>query len=169
MSIQRPSLKLVLSLLDHKKSSAIDWFLFYLSSEEFFSNYAALSWEKLQLEEIFHEATKLFMKDIKLICESASPDKKPKPLLQYLRQGRGLLLLAGLRNVVDNADVFNDELCAVLLSLQSFLSKLEESLKRTGKKCELFREVLTPSCPEVSTSFVKKKSSTSNRTRRRRR
>ena len=170
MSDHRPSLKLILYLLDQRKSWAIDWFLFYISSNDFFTNYSALPWENLQLEEIFREATKLFIKDIKQICETASPDKNPQPLLLYLRQGRGLLLLAGLRNVADNAAVFNDELCAVLLSLQSFLTKLDESLQITGERCGLFHNVPAPSCPKVSTSFVKKKkSSTSSRTRRRRR
>ena len=163
----RPSLKLVLSLLGQKKTSAVDWFLYYLSSKDLLTPH---SLHIEQNAEVFHEASKLFVGDIKLICESASPDKNPKPLLQYLRQGRGLILLAGLRKILYVTPVFNDELCAVLLSLHSFLINLDATCLSDGERCDLFSQVPTPACPRVLTKFSrKKKFAASARTRRRKR
>ena len=64
---------------------------------------------------MFLEATKLFIQDIKTVCETVSPDVNPRPLKQYLSQGRGLILISGLQRTVSHAAVFNEELCPVLL------------------------------------------------------
>lgn len=104
---------------------------------------------------MFLEATKLFIQDIKTTCESLSPDVNPRLLKQYLSQGRGLVLLSGLQRTVRHARVFNEELCAVLLSLQSFILS-PRLTSDPGSECPLLSPVPWPGCPDgLRTSILK--------------
>ena len=165
-----PSLKLILSLLEQTSDVAVDWLLVHLASRQL-STYLESDPNSITCKAVFLESTKLFIQDIKTVCETVSPDVNPRPLKQYLSQGRGLVLLSGLQRTVRHARVFNEELCAVLLSLQSFL--LSPGLASDpASECPLLSPVPWPVCPDglrTSASFSKKRklSYRSNKVRRR--
>ena len=166
-----PSLKLILSLLEQTSDVAVDWFLVHLASQDL-RTYLESDPNPITCKSVFLEATKLFIQDIKTVCETVSPDVNPRPLKQYLSQGRGLILISGLQRTVDHAAVFNEELCAVLLSLESFLTSpgLSTDLD-PASECPLLSPVPWPECPDGKTpsSFSKKRkpSYRSSRVRRR--
>ena len=135
-----PSLKLVLSLLDTSGGAAVDWLLVHLAAPDLGTAHDAAT-----AKQIFHEVTKLFIQDIKTLCETASPDADPLPLRKYMCEGRGLVLLSGLQKTVARAAVFNEELAAVLLSLETFLS----SPAPAAAECPLLEKVTLPHfCPD---------------------
>ena len=144
LPVKSPSLKLVLSLLKQSSNTEIDWFLVHLASEDL-SRYLSNTSETATAKQIFHEATKLFIEDIKTICGN-TPENKPKLLTQYLSQGRGLLLISGLQKTVKKAAVFDEELCAVLLSLESFLSSPGINDGAIKDDCPLLDKVLNAEC-----------------------
>ena len=149
-----PSLKLILSLLEQTSDVAVDWLLVHLSSREL-STYLESDPNTITCKAVFLEATKLFIQDIKTVCETVSPDVNPRPLKQYLSQGRGLILISGLQRTVKHAALFNEELCAVLLSLQSFLSgpALASDID-PASGCPLLAPVSWPVCPDGQSSSV---------------
>ena len=136
-----PSLKLVLSLLDTSGGAAVDWLLVHLAAPDLGTAHDAAT-----AKQIFHEVTKLFIQDIKTLCETASPDADPLPLRKYMCEGRGLVLLSGLQKTVARAAVFNEELAAVLLSLETFLSSPAPA---PAAECPLLEKVTLPHfCPD---------------------
>ena len=139
-----PSLKLVLSLLDTSGGAAVDWLLVHLAAPDLGTAHDAAT-----AKQIFHEVTKLFIQDIKTLCETASPDADPLPLRKYMCEGRGLVLLSGLQKTVARAAVFNEELAAVLLSLETFLSSPAPSPAPAAAECPLLEKVTLPHfCPD---------------------
>ena len=137
-----PSLKLVLSLLDTSGGAAVDWLLVHLAAPDLGTAHDAAT-----AKQIFHEVTKIFIQDIKTLCETASPDADPLPLRKYMCEGRGLVLLSGLQKTVARAAVFNEELAAVLLSLETFLSS--PSPAPAAAECPLLEKVTLPHfCPD---------------------
>ena len=147
-----PSLKLVLSLLEQTSDVAVDWFLVHLASKEL-GTYLKSDPNPVTCKSVFLEATKLFIQDIKTVCETISPDVNPRPLKQYLSQGRGLILISGLQRTVSHAAVFNEELCAVLLSLESFLtSPALGPDPDPASECPLLTPAPWPQCPDGKTS-----------------
>ena len=137
-----PSLKLVLSLLDTSGGAAVDWLLVHLAAPDLGTAHDAAT-----AKQIFHEVTKLFIQDIKTLCETASPDADPLPLRKYMCEGRGLVLLSGLQKTVARAAVFNEELAAVLLSLETFLSSPAPA--PAAAECPLLEKVTLPHfCPD---------------------
>ena len=140
-----PSLKLVLSLLDTSGGAAVDWLLVHLAAPDLGTAHDAAT-----AKQIFHEVTKLFIQDIKTLCETASPDADPLPLRKYMCEGRGLVLLSGLQKTVARAAVFNEELAAVLLSLETFLSSPAPSpAPAPAAECPLLEKVTLPHfCPD---------------------
>ena len=157
----RPSLRLIISILDQKNSIVIDWFLRYLISEEL-----SQSSDTLLLNSVYHEAAKLFIEDIKIICESVSPEVNPVPLEQYLTQGRGLLLLAGLQRVVSRTSVFNEELSAILLSLESVLDKSDVATELNQDQ-NILDPATVPKSRFSHEKILTKRKQKSSRTRRR--
>ena len=147
-----PSLKLILALLEQSSDVAVDWFLVHLASKEL-SVYLESDPNIITCKSVFLEATKLFIQDIKTVCETVSPDVNPRPLKQYLSRGRGLILISGLQRTVSHVAVFNEELCAVLLSLESFLtSPALASDTDPASDSPLLTPAPWPECPDGKTS-----------------
>ena len=144
LPMKGPGLKLVLSLLKHQNSTGIDWFLAHIASDQFDKS------DSVTCRNVFVEAAKLFIHDIKTVCESARPDSNPKPLIQYLSAGRGLLLVSALQKTVTTAGVFNDELAAILLSLESFLTSRDGA--SDAGDCSLLNTVDHANIPNINTS-----------------
>ena len=96
LPVKSPSLKLVLSLLDSPKSETeafIDWLLVHIASDNL-SRQLDNSPEVSTIGSLFSVVSKLFIKDIKVVCQPGHDGTNNRALAQYLTEGRGLLFLS---------------------------------------------------------------------------
>ena len=183
LPVKSPSLMLVLSLLEQQDRPSsesellTDWLLAHIASDNLSQqlDQSGLSPELSTVSSLFSVAARLFITDIKALCGCGgeTDSSLPRPLVQYLTQGRGLLLLSALQRTVRACSTFHQELPSVLLSLVSILQARKEEEEADSPQCSLLPPVTSPVYPgaggSLTVTAVKKRSSgyRQNRVRRR--
>ena len=182
LPVKSPSLVLVLSLVEQQDRPSseyevlTEWLLAHIASDNL-SQQLEQSRDTPELSTVsslFSVASKLFITDIKALCGCGgdSDHSPPPPLVKYLTQGRGLLLLSALQRTVTASSTFHQELPSVLLSLVSILQSQEEAEGDDCPQCALLPPVSSPTYPGAGTlnvSAVKKRSCSYRQSKVRRR
>ena len=183
LPVKSPSLMLVLSLLEQQDRPSsesellTDWLLAHIASDNLSQqlDQSGLSPELSTVSSLFSVAARLFITDIKALCGCGgeTDSSLPRPLVQYLTQGRGLLLLSALQRTVRACSTFHQELPSVLLSLVSILQSQDDESDKP--ECPLLPPVSSPAFPGaggaggLTVTAVKKRSSGYRQNRLRRR
>ena len=184
LPVKSPSLVLVLSLLEQQDRPSsecevlTEWLLAHIASDNLSQQLeqSGQSPELSTVSSLFSVASKLFITDIKALCGSGgdSDNTPPPPLVKYLTQGRGLLLLSALQRTVAASSTFHQELPSVLLSLVTILQSQEEEEGDSPPppQCPLLPPVSSPAYPGaagLAVTAVKKRSCSSRQNKVRRR
>ena len=173
LPVKSPSLKLVLSLLDSPKSETeafIDWLLVHIASDNL-SHQLDNSPEVSTIGSLFSVVSKLFIKDIKVVCQPGHDGTNNRALAKYLTEGRGLLFLSAMQRSVSSCTTFQQELTAVLLSLATILQS-DQQEDGNHPQCPLLSPVCETSYPGhggLTVSQVKKRRSSYRQIKVRRR